>query len=78
MKKLLEKEVCGSCEQCMGPTGVHCPLFILWSNVFHCPMNSDRQHLHVLLNFFFKKKEEEGKHKTPDAGFFIRIQTLPK
>ena len=24
MKKLLKSEVCGSCEQCTGPTGVHC------------------------------------------------------
>ena len=29
MKKLLEKEICGSHEQYMGPTGVHYPLLIL-------------------------------------------------
>ena len=31
MKKLLKSEVYGSCKQCTGPTGVHCPPLILLS-----------------------------------------------
>ena len=62
MKMLLKSEVCRFREQYTGPTDVHYPLLILWSNVCHCPVNSDRQ--------LKRKEEEEGKRKTPDAGLF--------
>ena len=58
----------------MGPTNVHCPPLIRWSNVCHYPVNSDRQHPYVLLNFKKKVKKKKGKRKTSYAGLFICIQ----
>ena len=48
--------------------------------LFSSPVNSDKQHLHVLLNYFKKKKKikrkENAKHQT--LAFFIHIQMPSK
>ena len=59
-----KKKVCGSHEQCTGPTGMYCPPLILLVWTIHWQTKSKR-------NTSPKKK----KVKTLDMKVFIRIQT---
>ena len=61
MKVLVKKKVCGSHEQCTGPTGKHCPSLILLVKEVVGPVHSARGPLtdNIFTCFSIKKKKKK-------------------
>ena len=77
MKVLVKKKVCGSHEQCMGPTRKHCPSLILLVKEVVGPVHSARDPLtdNMFTCFSIKKKKKKGdtQHGNANPNAYLRF-----